>query len=491
MAEGKVRQMTKSRIGKILKLAVPFSMAAALLLGCSDKAEETVSIEPMEAEEANSFSFDFIGGKDVMPIGGYYGPYVASYNEDGQTPPEYISEEFWQMIRECGLNLVSYAPVDYKTYPQAVEKNLEYGEQYGVAVVVSDSAITGMAAEEEISVEELSTRLADFVRFPSFAGIYLIDEPCTSYYRPVDQSLKSRYLDYYAELGPLLNQKIGIFTYTNALPSSTGENEFERFEQYIRDFCSTLQPKYLMFDRYPFDASQEGYMNRYFYDLAVVRMVAADNGIPFWTFIQAGSQWNDSKRHFDSVTPYYPDEGQFDWNINVSLAFGAKGINYFPLIQPDYFAYAESTPFDFQRNGLIGAWGNKNQWFYYAQNMAGHIGAIDEVLMNSVSKGVLACGKQAEKDLNLTVDYNVLLPGTSWRELKNVDGDALIGCFNYQGKTVLYVVNYSFEKGQKLELAFQDMYHVTVIQKAETKKFQGDGMTLDMAPGEGVLLMFE
>ena len=483
--------MKKGRIKKIIRLAVPLSMTAVLLLGCSDKTTNTVSIEPMEAEKADAFSFDFIGGNDVMPIGGYYGPYVTSYNEDGQTPPEYISDEIWKMIKECVINLVSYAPVDYKIYPKEVEKNLKYGEKYGVSVAVLDGAITAMGAEEEISMEELTNRLANFIKFPSFAGVYLIDEPSTSYFHPVDKEQKSRYLEYYAKLGPILNRKIGMFTYANAFPSSLGDKEFERYEQYIREFCSTLQPNYLMFDRYPFDASQEGHINRYFYDMAVVRMVAADNGIPFWTFIQAGSQWNDSKQHFDSVTPYYPDEGQFDWNINVSLAFGAKGINYFTLIQPDYFAYAESTPFDFQRNGLIGAWGNKNQWFYYAKDMAGHIGAIDEVLMNSVSKGVLACGKQAETDLKLTKDYNVLLSGTSWRELKNVDRDALVGCFNYQGRTVLYVVNYSFEKGQKLDLAFQDKYQVTVIQKAETKRFQGDGMTLDMAPGEGVLLMFE
>ena len=33
--------------------------------------------------------------------------------------------------------------------------------------------------------------------------------------------------------------------------------------------------------------------------------------------------------------------------------------------------------------------GNKNQWYYYAQNINKHIAAIDEVLMKSVHKGIV------------------------------------------------------------------------------------------------------
>ena len=119
------------------------------------------------------------------------------------------------------------------------------------------------------------------------------------------------------------------------------------------------------------------------------------------------------------------------------------------------------------------------------------IAAVDEVLMNSVSKGVLACGEQANKDMELAKKYNVLLDGNSWRELKSVDGEAMVGCFNYQGKTAVYVVNYSTEYSQKINLTFQDTYNVTVIQNAETKNLQGSSMTLDMLPGEGTLLVFE
>lgn len=471
----------------VFKMILCGSLGVLLMTGCT--AKETVpETETMEAETSNAISFDFIGGKNVMPIAGYYGPYTASYSEDGQTPPDYITEEYWKMIADCGINLMSYSPLDYAYHSEEVMKNLEYGEKYHVAVVVTDSSVENMANEDEISMDALTQRLSEYINHPAFAGVYMIDEPCTEYYIPAGAEAPEHYLDYYGKLTPILNQTLDMFTYTNANPSSDGHKEYER---YIRDFAETLQPKYLQFDRYPFDAGNRERMDLYFYDMAIVRKVAQEKNLPFWSFIQAGSQWNDKSEYFDSVTPYYPSEGEMDWSVNVSLAFGAQGINYFPLIEPYHFAFAKSTTFDLQRNGLIGAWGNKNQWYYYAQNLSVHIRAIDEVLMNSVNKGVLACGKQAEQDVYRAKEYGAVLAGTSWRELKAVEGDALIGCFNYLGKTALYVVNYSTEYSQEIRLTFHEKSKVTVIQSAETKYCQGESMALDMFPGEGVLLVFE
>ena len=44
-------------------------MAASLFAACTGK--KTAAIAPMEIEEAVNFSYDFIGGTDVMPIIGF------------------------------------------------------------------------------------------------------------------------------------------------------------------------------------------------------------------------------------------------------------------------------------------------------------------------------------------------------------------------------------------------------------------------------------
>ena len=67
----------------------------------------------------------------------------------------------------------------------------------------------------------------------------------------------------------------------------------------------------------------------------------------------------------------------------------------------------------------------------------------------------------------------------------------IMRCFNYQGKTALYVANYSYEYAQEVELKFNGNYNFTVIQNAEAKQYTGKGITLDMYAGDGVLIVFE
>ena len=85
----------------------------------------------------------------------------------------------------------------------------------------------------------------------------------------------------------------------------------------------------------------------------------------------------------------------------------------------------------------------------------------------------------------------LFIEGTSWRELEDVKGNALIGCFNYQGKTALYVVNYEYNYAQKIDLKFVKECNVKVVQAAETSYVKTDNLVLDMPAGDGVLLVFE
>lgn len=200
------------------------------------------------------------------------------------------------------------------------------------------------------------------------------------------------------------------------------------------------------------------------------------------------TSWNDDFSRFDSEVPYYPNDAQFQWNVNVNLAYGAQGIQYFSLFQPYYFAWAESEPFDFQRNGMFGAWGNKNEWYYYAQEANKQIAAVDEVLMNAKNKGVIVTGKQAIQD---NTESECIMEGDSWRELVGVDGDSMIGCFNYQGKTALYVVNYDYEYAQDITLHFNEQHDVTVIYDAQTSHYSAKDLTLPMQAGHGALVVFD
>lgn len=471
--------MKTKMVKQILATGLLITMLFSL---CSCGNSEVVSIEPMNEEEVHSLSFDIIGGDDVMPIGGYYGPSSKIDFDDGRKGLDHYTDEVFQLIADSGVNLLLYPNADYNYSTDYVYKELELAGKYDLGVFVCDSLISNPVEDAPLSLDDIDERLLAYSDYEAFCGAYIVDEPTSPYFKPEETE---RYISRYTSVYQKIKQ-LGMVANVNLNPQKTGSDaQYEDYEKYVEEFCSTCDPMYLCYDYYVWDSdtTTEGY----FRNMSINRKYAEKYGIPFWCFVQAGGQWNDAKASFDSEE-YYPTEGQFHWNVNTILACGAKGINYFPLIQPIHFAYALTDEFDFNRNSMIGAMGNINQWYYYAQDANKQIQAIDSVLMNAVNKGVIVTGEDAIKD---TAYFEFLLEGDSWRELQSVEGNTMIGCFNYKGKTALYVTNYEYKYAQKVTLNLQDTYKVSVTQNAETKRLSTDKLTLDMKAGEGALVVFE
>ncbi len=472
--------MKYSKCKRVICLMLCAVLAVSLFASCG-RSEKTPVIEPMEIEEVDTFSFDFIGGTDVMPIAGFYGPQIHSYSSKGQSLPDYYTDEFFELLTECGLNVICYSGADYAVDPELTMKTLDLGQKHGIGIYVSDSYITNNVAENTLSVTELDERLSNYIDHPACVGLQVVDEPSSDNYNAYAERRMSDYATLYQRLTELDVTAYGNLYRLNQLGMI-------KYELYVQEFIDTCPTKYLEFDNYPFkeDTNTE-YSQNWFQNLSIIRANAEEAGIPFWTFIQAGAQWNDEKVKKET-NGYFPTEGGFQWLINTALAYGTKGIHYFPTLQPYWFAYTKTDDLDFERNGLIGAWGNKNRWFYYAKNANAHIAVIDEVLMNSVNKGILLSDISTPEHFE---EVGYILEGTSWRELKDIDGESMVGCFNYMGKSAFYVVNYDFEYAQEISLDFYDSYNMRVVQNAETSYVNADNLTLTIYPGEGVLIVME
>lgn len=111
--------------------------------------------------------------------------------------------------------------------------------------------------------------------------------------------------------------------------------------------------------------------------------------------------------------------------------------------------------------------------------------------MNSVNKGVLAVGDSAREALSQAKEYGAVLDGCSYRELEAASGNALIGCFNYGGKTALYVVNYSTSSEQSAELSLKEKTDMTITQNGVSCDTNTDVLKLNLAAGEGVLIVMK
>ncbi len=473
--------MRSNKLTRLVSAGLVVTMLLAQAACAKEDTSKKVTIEPMEPEESYALSFDILGGKDVMPVGGFDGPYSGrNHSPNAQPLPDFFTEEYMKTFAECGVNLILYAEDDYAT--EKGQKLLDFGEKYGVGIFINDNSICNMRGKDEkLSVELLSEKVAKYRNHPAFCGLYLVDEPGGKTYWTKDAGNN---MEDYTNLSGILRNDLGLELYENLITINSKSQEGQ-YEGYLEEYCETMHPSYISFDHYVWD--EGGTKNLFLYNTAIVREYAQKYKLPFWTYIAAGSNWSMTGIETENNTP---TEGQFDWSINASLALGAQGIEYFMLIQPFYFAYTpEPNVFDFERNGLLGARGNKNRWYYYAQDISKQISAIDHVLMNSVSKGVIASGEDAKMDISGARD--VMIKEDSWRELAGVEGDAIVGCFNYQGKTALYVVNYDETYAQDITLNFYDKYKMQVIQAGETKYVQADKLTLNMEAGDGILIVVQ
>lgn len=108
-----------------------------------------------------------------------------------------------------------------------------------------------------------------------------------------------------------------MLVYSNANPLKPGGRDI----RFIRNWQQSLEPDVLMFDLYPFikDGST---LSNYFYNLATVRRVALEAGIPCWTFIQSfGGRVGFPER--------LPSESDLRMQLFASLTYGYTGVAYF------------------------------------------------------------------------------------------------------------------------------------------------------------------
>ncbi len=440
-----------------------------------------------------SVYFDFLGGKDVMPIGGFFGPYVShEVVINCENFPDYYSDDIFQKIADSGVNAIVY----YNTVTEdATLKLLEQGEKFGVGIFVKDEELnpllddyTAMAhtfVPEDIDMNEFSRRMLEYAEYDSCLGLHVRDEAFTYH---LDE-LKGIF-DAYNSLGfhnkHVISNTIGYMgsnnVYTGWQYVITAEEYYEKFfETGCTTFSTTM---------YPYDETDEDKALEDMLDgLSINREMANKYDVPLWRMLQAGAQWNDAGAWIESAPEPYPTEGQMLLDVNAALTYGAKGIQYFPLIQPTWFSKAEDYSRDYDRNGLIAANGEPTRWYYYAQKANKQIAAVDHVLMNSANMGVIVHGSYAMQTMGDAATHPEYIDG-AFRQLRSVSGgDALVGCFDYNGGTALYVTNFNTTEKKQVTLHFDNNYAYEVIQRAQSANVYGKAITLTLEAGEGALVV--
>lgn len=157
-------------------------------------------------------------------------------------------------------------------------------------VLLSDAFSAGFAAWDRPSTGHAS-----------FAGLDMYDEPSTAMLTNVGKAVAI-----------VKTENPDALPYVNFLPGFNYDAA-----------AKSVKPEQLSFDRYPILASGED--TGYFQNWANVRAASLANDIPSWCYIQSVGY------NAHAV----PTAADLLWQINISLAYGCKGVQYFTYWTPD------------------------------------------------------------------------------------------------------------------------------------------------------------
>lgn len=443
-------------------------------------------------------TYDYLGGNEVMPIVGYYGPYVSDEKD-------YLTDAIYQKIKNSGVNMVNHSINDAGGVVNLTRKAMTLADKHHLGWFVDDYQLNDSQHANTLTSDALAGELGKYGYFESFLGIHIADEP--SYKGASEGQSEDRYLEYFTGLSSKLNGYSNVTGFINMVAEDARTvNEYSTiissyrkkdcYDAYWKQYMENANPTVISADDYPInngtseDATKAG---GYFRTLGTLRNMSLQYEVPFWSYVQAGGNFDDDSNTKNDT--YIASEAETYWNVNTALAFGAKGIEWFPLIQPTNFDGTGEAPVD--RNGILLSDGTESTYYTWVKNANKQIAAVDEVLMKATSTAIVASGGYAESQAKGTVNSKKTTDvKTSYGKLKGVATTrtkygALVGCFHYRDTEAFYVVNYDVEEQATITLTFDQAYHASVIQDGTAYGTMMTGATLKLTlpAGKGALVV--
>lgn len=443
------------------------------------------------------YDFTYMDEQKEMPILGYMG--VPGDAINGSVAPSFLTRANIQAYMDAGFNILSGLYEKVPLHNAEVMKALEICEELGLTYFVCDNAYRSSfdSPQQNVPTKEdfVESMSKDFYfESPAFGGIAVRDEPnifCFDQMSSVNAAV--------SEITE--NKKI---MYTNLFPkganqqqlgfsSSPTSSTWEQYEQYVSDYLAKVQPAILAYDCYTLTAPNckvsdvnagKGVVGNYIKSLSMFREYANKYNIPFWVTVAA----HDHIRSGQSIPLK-----QTRWTVNTSLAFGAKGIQYYTYWNDgagteDKSNWANQNS---RSEGLVSYNGALSDNYYRIQSINNQIKLVDHILMLAEHKGVMQFGTQHVELIAKDVLYN-------YGELRNISGDAFVGCFEYNGNDVYYVVNNSVDSGSKTFKAnFNNAVNVNLINTnfvsdvnpiGEVTKNNVTSVGFNLSGGEAILL---
>ncbi len=218
--------------------------------------------------------------------------------------PGYVVEEQYKLMADAGITYVMGAGENVGEKEDQLNM-LSWCYKYGMQMMLGDDRMGPSMVGK--SYEQLERLLAEYKNVPGVAGYWLIDEPTST----------TGFQEVYKHLKTLTPDK---HVYLNFLP----DFDLNVINDWLRYCAGIGYPAfYYQYDSYNMFLGETNYV-RMLGSLNDGRELCLENGVDLAGFILSTGHG-----------PYrQPDEDDIRWQMNVSLAFGAKNVQYFTWFHP-------------------------------------------------------------------------------------------------------------------------------------------------------------
>ena len=342
--------------------------------------------------------------------------------------------------------------------PVVNREHLKHAAAFGIKLMIQD----GRLATAPAAVIE------DYKNFSGLGAYVLQDEPNAKDFPALAKSVATLH-----KLDP------AHFPYINLLPTYASPEQLgtPTYPRYLAEFIAQVKPDFVSYDHYTITTGSDRPGPDYFLNLKLVRDAAVKAELPFWAFVRACT--------FDAFPT--PTDGGLRFTAFCSLAYGARGIEYFTYWTPtgreeagDKIAY---------KSAIIDRHGQRTATFALVKKLNREITAWAPTLTTLRPFGV--CHSDPA--------YEGTEPLGSGKLISALTGSpVLVGFFRDPADTTwAMVVNSSFCDPAKTKIAFDQKVssvfaldknsgqaQSVILDKAKT-------MTIELAPGDAVLLKLE
>ncbi len=232
----------------------------------------------------------------------------------------------------CGLDLAMPAWLDSGRF-EANAARCAWADTAGVACLEWDARLERAQPGFPSADSVFAAVVADYRTRPGFFGWYFSDEPLEAEF-----PLLAYYFAKLRALDPAHP------SFNNLLPAYAMSGH-EAWLAYARRYCDEVKPAILCNDHYDFLEGED--RGLFVQNLAGLRAVSREYGIPFWTVVQLIPHGT-----------YRPlSAGELEWQCSMALAYGARGIGYFTYWTPD------PDPVWNWQSGILTNDGERTAWY--------------------------------------------------------------------------------------------------------------------------------